>query len=255
MARSLDQILAELQPGYSGSENIIKVQQQSLQPAAEAEEAGLRAQLTQANDGILANARQRGLGFAGIPVAEQAKFAATEFAPALARVKSNQIQQSTGLAESLNQLNRDKLTAAQGIYQQDLNRDEQQRQFNEQLRAQREAEERQATAARAASGAGMSLGIGGRAAAPQQAASAAPSLQSFLSAKYQAAPTANRATQDSWVREYALKTGGDGKDSRLWAAYNQMYPWEAFNDQAMAKLRNQSVPTSNFGLIQGLKVR
>ena len=157
MARSLDAILAEIEPGYAGSRNTINTQISALPAQYEADLSGLNAQLDEANQNILTGARSRGLGFSGIPVGEQAKYAATQFAPAVARLKSDQITRRTTLDEALNSLNRDKQNTAQGIYQKELDRDEAARQFNEQLAAQKEAEAR---AARAAAGTGYSFGGG-----------------------------------------------------------------------------------------------
>lgn len=211
MARTLDQILAELTPSYSGSENIIKQQQPALELAAQAEISGIDAKLTQANDSILGSARARGLGFAGIPVAEQAKYAATEYAPAIARVKSNQISQQSSLSEALNQLGRDKMSAAQGYYQQDLARDEQVRQFNEQMNFQREqaAAAERASRAAASAGAGSYLGGGGYTAAvrtsgPTPAEQAYLNVQGFLSKGKSAAESDYAATLKSANKGNAL---------------------------------------------------
>ena len=155
MAKSLDAILAELEPGYAGSRQTINTQLSALPAQFEADLSGLNAQLSEANDNILTGARSRGLGFSGIPVGEQAKYAATQFAPAVAKLKSDQLTRRTTLDEALNSLNRDQRNTAQTIYQKELDRDEAARQFNEQLAAQKEAEAR--AAARAA-GTGYSFG-------------------------------------------------------------------------------------------------
>lgn len=165
MARSLDAILAELEPGYSGSRNAINTQLSALPAQYEADLSGLNAQLKDANDNILSGARQRGLGFSGIPVGEQARYAATNFAPAVARLKSDQIGRTTSLQDALNSLDRDRREKAVGIRSNEEALDEQRRQFDAKVAFDREMAdraEREAARARAASGsAGFSLGGGG----------------------------------------------------------------------------------------------
>lgn len=157
--------MAALDPAYSGSRKLIQDKMASAPAMAEAEIAGLDAKLQGANTNILAGARRRGLGFSGIPVAEQAQYAATEYAPAVARTRDNARNQVMSLQEALLGLTREQRSQAQGVYDSELARDLQERQFqesirqfNENLRLQREQ------AARAASGGGgggYSLGGGG----------------------------------------------------------------------------------------------
>lgn len=131
---------------------------------ADSEVAGLDAKLQSANQGIVDAARRRGLGFSGIPIAEQAKYAATDYAPAVARVRDNARSQAMSLQEALLGLSRDQRTQAEGIYNneqaralQEAQLAEQQRQFNENLAFQREQAARQAAAA---SSGGYSFGGG-----------------------------------------------------------------------------------------------
>lgn len=146
MARSLDQILSELGSVYDPQVASIR-QQQSLIPQQVAdEEQGLQAKQTQAFGDILSGARQRGLGFSGIPLSEQAKYTSTEFLPAIAKLKSNARQQSLSLEDAILGINERRTNSALGLRQQDIDNDyrqqqlaEQQRQFNEQLAQSRAA--------------------------------------------------------------------------------------------------------------------
>lgn len=247
MARSLDQILKELQPTYAGSEKLIKQQQASLQPAADAEISGLQAQLGVANENILNQARRRGIGLSGIPIAEQAKYAATEFAPAVARVKQNQIQQSTTLAEALNQLGRDRMQAAQSILQRDLDRDEQIRQFNQQLKLQREqiaAQERAAKAAAAAASAGARSYLGatsGGSSSPSIRDQAYVSVQSFLKKGRSAAESDYKATLKS-------ANYGNALDKLKVELYHQAGIGRPSNQNNARALSTFSIPLNNAGL-------
>lgn len=169
-ARTLDQILAALDPGYAGSRALVNEKMAALPGQAEAEVAGLDAKLQGANASILAGARRRGMGFSGIPVAEQAQYAASEYAPAVARTREGVRTQSMSLQEALLGLDREKRGQAEGVYNNELQRDLQERQLQEQVRqfnenlafqkAQQAAQER--AAARASSGGGgYSMGGGG----------------------------------------------------------------------------------------------
>jgi hypothetical protein len=144
--RTLEQILGELGSVYDPQVASLR-QQQSLVPEMQAnEEKGLEAKQTQAFGDILNGARQRGLGFSGIPLAEQAKYTSTDFLPAIARLRSESKQRSSSLEDAILGINERRTTNALGLRQQDVDNDyrerqlaEQQRQFNEQLDASRRA--------------------------------------------------------------------------------------------------------------------
>lgn len=168
----------ELDPVYKGSRQVINQRQKALPGQFQSELSGLEAQQQEAFSGIMNAARSRGLGFSGIPVGEQAQYNASQFMPAVARLKGQQHETSLSLQDALNTLGREQRTQAQSIFdtmkQRELQRqqlEEQRRQFQEelsfkreQLRQQRELAEMQAAAARGgggSAGAGAYLGSGG----------------------------------------------------------------------------------------------
>jgi len=169
MAKSLDQIISELNSSYQPQVDLLRTRQQAIPGAIKAEETALGAKKDQAYDDILSGARRRGLGFAGIPLGEQAKYAATEYTPALARLRQSGQEQATSLEESILGINERRNTLAQTIYQQERDRDEQIRQFNAQL-AEQAAARRAAAASSGGGGMGSALaslfGGGGGAEAP-----------------------------------------------------------------------------------------
>lgn len=178
MARTLDQIYAELDKsgGYLADRELLNNQLSVVPKQQEAAISAADAKLAQANDNIIQGARSRGLGFSGIPIGEQAKYAATDYAPAIANIKAQGESQRMGILQSLNQLSRDQRNQSQSIFDTERNFEEQQRQFNAQLEAQRQAAAASAAAARAASysaGAGSYLGAssGGAAKAASPSAS------------------------------------------------------------------------------------
>lgn len=183
--------MAELDPYYSGSKSAVQTQLDAAPTQQEAELGGLDAKLSQANDNILAGARGRGLGFSGIPIAEQTKYAATEYAPAVANLKGKYVTQKNTLLEALNSLGRDQMGQAQGIFDNESQRElqaqqvaEQRRQFDQQMAYNKVKDAADRATARATAGGGSySLGGGSAAAAPMAPAQAL--AQAF--SKYSAA--------------------------------------------------------------------
>lgn len=143
LAKALDQILAEIDAGYNPQRQSIQARLDALPAQADSEIAGLNATKDQAFTDILGGARDRGMGFSGVPLAEQAKYTASQFLPAVARVRQSQNESKQSLFDALNNINLDQRKYATSLYQQELDREEQARQYNESLAEQR----RQAAAA------------------------------------------------------------------------------------------------------------
>jgi hypothetical protein len=175
--RTLEQVLASLGSVYDPQVEQIR-QKQALIPGQLAEEeSGLKAkEADYFQNTILGGARRRGLGFSGIPEGERARYGATEFLPAIARLRQQGREQAMSLEDAILGIQERRNTFGNQIYQQDLDRDfaerqfqESQRQFNEQMAAQ--ARERAAAAARPVFPSGG--GGGGQNPAPTQAPDAA----------------------------------------------------------------------------------
>ena len=145
-ARTLQQIITELKPTYAAQAKSLQEQANLIPQQIETEEQALNAKKDQAFRDILSGARRRGLGFSGIPLAEQAQYASTEFAPALARLRDAGHERALSLQQAILGINERRDTLARQIYQQ-----EQDRAFQaEQARLAREAQERSAARAAAA---------------------------------------------------------------------------------------------------------
>lgn len=151
--RTLEQIITELNTSYNPQIETIRKQQALIPQQTEAAIQAAGAAQNQAYEDILTGARRRGLGFAGIPLGEQAKYASTVYAPAVLQARTGGQQQALSLEQSLNQLVAQRAQQAEQIRQYEMDMAERQRQFNEQLAASR--------AAAAASGGGYSFGGGG----------------------------------------------------------------------------------------------
>lgn len=127
MARTLDQIIAELNPAFTPQVESLQKQAQLIPGQIAEQEKGLIAQKDNAFNDILSGARQRGLGFSGIPLAEQAKFTATNFLPALAGLRSQGQQRAQSLQDAILGVQERKNTLAQSIYGGELDREAAQR--------------------------------------------------------------------------------------------------------------------------------
>lgn len=141
-ARTLDQIVSEIRGVYDPQINTLKQKQSLLPQMIASEEKGLGAKQEQAFGDILGGARRRGLGFSGIPVGEQAKYTATEYLPALARLRQSGQEQAMTLEEAILGIGERMQNQALGMRQY-----EQQRYDTYQQNQQALAEQRRAAAA------------------------------------------------------------------------------------------------------------
>lgn len=148
MARSLDQILAEVTARSDPQRQIVLNQVSQLPAQQAADEASLAAKKDQAFEDITAGARRRGLGFSGIPLGEQAKYTATDYAPALANLKTSYGGRKATLESALADIGRSDYTTAYDIFDRERTFDENQRRYNLE----------QGAASRAAASAGASQG-------------------------------------------------------------------------------------------------
>lgn len=208
--------MAENDPGFAGSRSLIQQQQAALPAQFEADQKGLEAQAARANEGIINSARRRGTGiaFGGIPIDEQMKYNATEFMPAVAKLKQGQISQQMSLQDALNQLDREQRGQAQGIYQTELDREQQERQFQQQLAAQQRAA--------AASVARPTLAVPK---APQPIAPTNPVQQLAFNDAYTRLSSQSDDELLSDIRATRISAGkGNEKDMAKLQVYNQYRP-------------------------------
>lgn len=170
--RSLEQILGELGSIYDPQVNSARQQQALIPQQVADEERALGAQQTRSFEEIIGGARRRGLGYSGLPIAEQAKYNATEYMPALARLRGDARKQTLSLEDAILGINERRQGAALGLRQQDVDNDYRERSFAEDVRRfnQQIAEQRRAAAAASAQSNGLaSLFSGGQGRAPAAA--------------------------------------------------------------------------------------
>lgn len=165
--RTLSQITKQLAKTDAPSEQLLKDQIAAIPGQFQGQKKGLQAQQRKAFQNILGGAKQRGLKFSGIPLAEQAEFTATNFLPALAQLESQSANQQFDLRRALAEINRERGLTAQSLFQTELDRAAQERQAAASRAAQfdfsalrSQFESRIAALQNQLAGGGSSLGFG-----------------------------------------------------------------------------------------------
>lgn len=232
MARTLQQVLAEVNKQSEPNKARILGQIADLPNQQKAEVAGLDAQLTRANDEILAGARRRGLGFSGIPLGEQAEYAATEYAPAVARLKTSYNDRKGTLEGALSDIGSRNYSTAYDMFNserafelQQQQFAEQQRQYNDSLAFQRE---QAAAEARRASqeGSGISPTLGQAGGSASASAKGTDQVQQIA---YDDVRTRISQQNDAQLRSDYLATAtsakyGNQRDRYKLQIYRQLRP-------------------------------
>lgn len=157
-AKTLSQINSQLNKVYNPQIKSVRNQQALVDQGVEADIAEAQGLQTQAFDQILGGARQRGMGFSGIPLGEQAKYSSTVFAPTVLRAKVAGQQQRTSLEDAILGIRERQFNNAQQLRQQSVQNSQWERQFQEDKRRfgiQIAEARRQAAQARAAAASAM----------------------------------------------------------------------------------------------------
>lgn len=227
MARALADIITEISASYNPLRDRANKTYTSgieqINPQETADLGGLEQAKKNAFESINTGANRRGMFYSGVPIAEQSKYVGENYLPSIASLKNRyagirgNLRQA--LDQSLAQYDTEAATKGQGIYQQELDRDERIRQFNEQLAAQeRAAAAERARAASAGSGGGFYPGYGGSSfSAPAQAP------QQTLRQRWQA-----EAKAGDWNAQVALNYAGD--DGRYDGAVNSQDEYNRLKD-------------------------
>ena len=123
MVRTIDSIVAELNPAFDTQRNSITERLNLLPQEQEAQVQGLRAQRDEQFGDITRQANRRGSVFDGFKPREQARFDAQAFSPALANLTSQFNDRRAGLQDQLGAIDATITGQAQAIRQQELDRD------------------------------------------------------------------------------------------------------------------------------------
>lgn len=181
MARALADIITEISSSYNPlRDRANKAYTQGVemtQPQEQADLSGLEQAKNNAFESIATGANRRGMFYSGVPIAEQSKYVGENYLPSIASLKNRyagirgNLYQT--LAQTLGGYDMEANSKGNDIYQQELTRDEQIRQFNETLAAQE----------RAASASGGSGGGGGGFTTSTTGAGGAKTLGASVSVK------------------------------------------------------------------------
>lgn len=139
--QTLDQIMAELQPGYTAQRGIIDKSIQNTNESYKANTLALDAAKTQGFNQINEQATGRGLAFGGTPIAEQADYLSTKYLPGMQQAKAQQQSDTLTLEGQKAALDTDVRNKAFGARENQVSS---QNQWN----LQQEAQRAQAEAAR-----------------------------------------------------------------------------------------------------------
>ncbi len=163
MARSVDQIVAELNSAYQPQLDQYNQQIAALPAQYQAQQQGLDVAKQNAFTDIGNMASAKGMSYSGVPIAEQSRYVGEKYLPAMAQLQQQQNQQKFGLTTAMNTLYQQRMTQAQALQQQELDREEQARQAEANRQAQLQAAQMQAAAAARSysSGGGRSSSGGG----------------------------------------------------------------------------------------------
>lgn len=219
-ARTYDQIVAELAPGYAPQVTNLQNQKGLVSGQVAADIQAAQANQTKAYEDIVSGARRRGLGFSGIPLGEQAQYASTVFAPEVLRARNAGRQRELSLEEAILGIGERQATAAQSLYQQELDR-----QFQaEQARLARE----EAARARAAA---FTPSFGGGGATPTAEAANPLREAAYLDVQQRVASQDDRALISDYNATLKSANYGNAADKIKIEVYRQARP-DLFRSQA-----------------------
>lgn len=119
----LADIMKESDSYYQPKKDLYNQQLSQTDPQQQAEVQGLQQQQQDSFSQIRDQAQRRGLFFSGIPLAEQAKYTATQFLPAVANLQGKYRQQRFGLENALTDLGSQQYSDAMGIQQKQIDRE------------------------------------------------------------------------------------------------------------------------------------
>jgi len=256
MARTIDAIIKEVSSRSDPQRQTIMKQVADIPRQIQAETAGLEAKRLRANDDILGAARDRGVGFGGIPIGEQAQYAATEFAPALARLKTAGVDRRTSLESALSDIGSRDFANAQDIFRDERDFAENARRFQIQ---QEEAARARAAASRAASAeqnilAKYGIGLGGNpTGGGEDVNQEEVNYQAYLAQQNRLDTAARRKISGTPGLTLRGGSGGRGSTGGLTFQGNSSRPLTTNNPGRLRASGNRTtLPTSSNGLSNSL---
>jgi hypothetical protein len=159
VARTIEQITAELNSVYQPQVDQVNQQLAALPAYYQAQTEGLNVAKDNAFRDITGQASARGMVYSGMPIQEQARYTGEKYLPALAQLQQQKNEKTYGFQSQLTDIYGKRLSQAQALQQQELDREEQARQFelkrqDEERRYQQQLAAQRASASRSGGGGG-----------------------------------------------------------------------------------------------------
>lgn len=110
--QTLAQVMAELDPAFSGQEQVIQKKQAGLGAKFEAQKAGITAEKGRGFNAINNQATGRGGSFSGVPIDEQATYLSTKYLPGMMAADSQMNEEDLALQGELATIGTQKATSA-----------------------------------------------------------------------------------------------------------------------------------------------
>lgn len=136
MAQALSDIYNSLNSAYNPQRDLYNSQLGQVDQQAQGAIQGLNQQKVNAFQDITNQANNNGMFYSGAPVSEEQRYTGGTFLPAMANIQNNAQNQKYGLQQALAGVGVNQTNQANSIYQTQLDRDQQQAQFNQQLQMQ-----------------------------------------------------------------------------------------------------------------------
>ena len=118
VVQSVEQIIADLNPAYQGSIDVVNKRRAALPGQFQAQRSGLEAQKVQGFNQINNQATGRGMSFSGIPLDEQANYLSTKYLPGMQQLAFQENEQNLALDEALAGINKERRLRAMDTRQQ-----------------------------------------------------------------------------------------------------------------------------------------
>ncbi len=162
MARTIEQITAELNSVYQPQVDQVNQQLAALPAYYQAQTEGLNVAKDNAFRDITGQASARGMVYSGMPIQEQTRYTGEKYLPALAQLSQQKNEKTYGFQSQLTDIYGKRLSQAQALQQQELDREEQARQAEADRQQKERQFQQQLRASRSSGGGGRSSSGGGR---------------------------------------------------------------------------------------------
>ena len=226
--QTLAEAMAELNPAYAQSQQVIQNRQAGLGTKYDAQRAGITAERGEGFNAINNQATARGGSFSGVPVEEQSRYLSTKYLPGLQQADYQQNEEDLTLQGQLANINKEIGVGAIGRIDQQQSALNSWNQMQEQNRftAEQNEKNRQASAAEAAASR-----------AANRAASAAAQPKGLSGSQL-----------SSWASNYVKgKQGSDKKISpkSYYAGFSDFYTQTGLGQDEYQAIMSKYVNTSH----------